>query len=808
MDDDDESIPHNDGIAIADHLRRVGGVGPNIPPPVDGVIINDVAVHLQLMGGVGPNIPPPFNGVIIDLRSIGHVSASSTSSLSSMGYSESREANSHHSRPDGSCCDDDNLSEETANDTSNDGEVEENSCNENRNVLPDYVKLQYPDLFDSSSSESEQSCLQKNAAAAADASSSLKQDQDHQLDESREPTKGCPLLDLFDSLSDAEQSRSESNATHDASSSLKKDQDHQLDESQEPTKRDPIIDLFHSSSDGEQSDKDHQLDDSQESWETCPTFGVQMKPPSDDRLEQNQSVTFITDLGMKTFTDIESIGVLMDVSPNGNCFYYAIMMGLFHLHTPPFYLATGSDEDKLLHLKMNLSDVTEFRKQMFRCLLEHNQQFTSPDATIRSVHNSAGIRWKDYSADPNDLLYKKDLAGALLYDDSVDFNNGCRQYHWADIAKHLPIAAFTHKKSMMVYSHFTIRGNSERITTLAHYSDGTVTMHPNLGGWYTPPPGDCITLLMVSACHFQYVRPTSTHSIVPNDFGLSFKSYTATSPSANDMNHCKMNVEGDVQSDGNAKKHRRRVKNPYRKGGDVNVSEMDVDAKNNDDAKNDEDASQCAAKPSQLSLDSAAKLLGGKGKMSSFPHFCEEVNIADVPHHRYREFVSEVFTTKVSGLELIGKVVAEHDGTNLTNVVIAPGSAKNFGEFFRSEIVKGDNFPRHVVLRGQKATSTSILKKGRGKRPLHPYLAYVSGWCAGSQKRKKRSSNEHEGCTTKWVGGIDEENLLLFAKKPTDCTIEMSITISGYCLHNKYKMYGQLRGAEREKAVREVKSMS
>ncbi len=855
----------------------------------------DMADRLQDLGGVAPNIPIPA-GEIIDLTSIGHVSTSSQSSLSlNSGDSESMDTSSDVSssqRSDVAMTTNDNIernddvtsnqsnkfrrnayyksefpdlygSSDNSSQESKEGDKEEDQEGHGDNVEKMYDTDEVQENNDKNEEGKDEADDQQRDEEGKEEADDQEGDmvgeeeahdqegwgeesddqEGDELGEEKADEEGKEEADdqVGDMEGEEEAHDQEGWGEEGDKEAYDQDGDEHGEEKADDKEGDKQGEGGADDQEGNEGGEDDVLNnDGDDEWEMISGIPVAVNKSTVDKVsgmgrELGASIEFFNTMGMEQFYDLQSKFVTMDVKPDGNCLFYAIMMGLFHQRIDPFYHQTGSNIEKLLHLKKQLSAITDFRRQMFMSLLDNCPQFNSKDHNIRSVHNSLGQRWQYYSGDANNLIFKKDRPAAVLFNDTVDFSQGCGRSHWGDVPQHLPLAAYTHKISIIVYSTMQYRRGSdppiqERKTDFAHYSMGNVHMHTLITGWYTPPPSvDCITLQRVADCHFQYLRPNQMTTIVPHDFGVRFKTYQD--------NSSKSSCADDEAIFESKSTQGRVVTNPYKKStadhpvnhdGDTGADGSDTmfpanDQKSNADHPLKQDGGTgtgvywsdtigsandqvSASRPTGSALQhvrKASRLLGGKGDMSLFPHYRDEVVIDGSKHYRYTLLESEMFTTTVRAIDLAGMVVAAHDGTSLTMACVVPASRSNFGAFFRSEIQKAPDFPEHIAIRGGRVGETTFGKEGRGKRPKHKYIVYVSGSCMGTPKNK--CDEVPTRCTTRWVGGINAKNLLLYAKRPTDSIIEMSISISGSCVHDKNKIYGQIRGVERAEAVREVK---
>jgi hypothetical protein len=105
-----------------------------------------------------------------------------------------------------------------------------------------------------------------------------------------------------------------------------------------------------------------------------------------------------------------------------------------------------------------------------------------------------------------------------------------------------------------------------------------------------------------------------------------------------------------------------------------------------------------------------------------------------------------------------------------------------------------DAIPAHLAVSFDQNFSLDFLvegKKSKGRPRKHPYLVGVTGYC----KAKK------DGCETKFIAGFTEASLRKLMNEDDtlhDETIELSVDVTGSCVHVKDKTYGALRGKKRQ----------
>ncbi len=561
---------------------------------------------------------------------------------------------------------------------------------------------------------------------------------------------------------------------------------------------------------------------------------------------------FARDNGMSRINCLDEFSTTVDVGGDGNCFFYAVIIGLYYIQHAPFYLNHESREQRHRNLFSNLRRITRFRIELFHFLQNNSILFCSPDANLRYVHNAVGNNLNDFSESSLVSIRKR------LYKKGTKYSQGCSRDMWADLNQHLPIVALFHKTTVICY--FTsdscvsrAESNVMHHTTVAHYdSNGHVTMFFTDDGFYSPPKNiPSITLKFVNGNHFQYLRQKmSDHDAFHwgdiqrfmEDDDVDDEEEEDDDDNSDDDNSDDDNDDynGDDDDDDDDE-------DGDDDGGDENVNDSNGSSSNHFARTPNQETSYRAPSPGMdqdqgsaytdatlpdnvnLSLPSsiqwrkimspedalksvrdgsngtrsASSVLGGKSSMSKYLHYEKELEVGDKRYIKYKELPKDnEFTVKVPSNEVCGKVIVQHDGSKVLHADISP-DAKRVCTWFRQQIVNADNFPQHICLRCNNKRVVTIGKTGRGKRARHPYLVVFDGWCAGT---KKRASNTNSMvCTTKWIGGIDADNLLELARNPFNSTIELKIRFTGSCCHDKNEIFGDLRGEERQKAINQVR---
>mmetsp|Transcript_17610 Transcript_17610/g.28822 ORF Transcript_17610/g.28822 Transcript_17610/m.28822 type:complete len:415 (+) Transcript_17610:702-1946(+) len=243
---------------------------------------------------------------------------------------------------------------------------------------------------------------------------------------------------------------------------------------------------------------------------------------------QHKVTTIMT---MVPFESFKTWATLIDVLPDGNCFFYVAIIALHCHRRDNFYLEHDSIDARMEHLQSILRDVTSFRKHLFNVFADNQIKFISTDPAIRKVHNADGEVLTAFRASYANNLIGKDSIGQQLYRDGVDYNNGCRSHMWGDIFNHVPIIAFAHAITVITYYQMSSNRNGidgtnfTRCTLVAEYihTDGSIKLHDLCGSWYMPNHTvQPYIAMMYDKNHFQLVLPNSCPVKVPFYIGTSF----------------------------------------------------------------------------------------------------------------------------------------------------------------------------------------------------------------------------------------------------------------------------------------------
>jgi len=221
---------------------------------------------------------------------------------------------------------------------------------------------------------------------------------------------------------------------------------------------------------------------------------------------------FAVAFGMFVVTSTMRVGTEQDVKGDGNCFFYALIFGMFHLRAHPYYILSDTDQDGHRNLRMRLRDVTGFRRAILDYLTTNINYFNSPDAHDCRVHDSLGNRCRDFSGRIEYILETEDFIGRRLFEENIDYPTQCTYHHWADINQHLPVLAMYLNTTIVCYFDSEKEGKSGSLgnTTVAHFHEGSVKMHYLPGEYYAPPqsiPSICIRYR--NGNHFTHIKPFS-----------------------------------------------------------------------------------------------------------------------------------------------------------------------------------------------------------------------------------------------------------------------------------------------------------
>jgi len=74
---------------------------------------------------------------------------------------------------------------------------------------------------------------------------------------------------------------------------------------------------------------------------------------------------FAVAFSMVVVPSIMRVGTEQDVEGDGNCFFYSLIFGMYHLRAHPFYIVSDNDPHGHRNLIMRLRQVTGFRRAIF-----------------------------------------------------------------------------------------------------------------------------------------------------------------------------------------------------------------------------------------------------------------------------------------------------------------------------------------------------------------------------------------------------------------------------------------------------------
>eukprot|EP00985_Skeletonema_marinoi_P018746 scaffold10563_cov147-Skeletonema_marinoi.AAC.1 len=204
--------------------------------------------------------------------------------------------------------------------------------------------------------------------------------------------------------------------------------------------------------------------------------------------------------------------------------------------------------------------------------------------------------------------------------------------------------------------------------------------------------------------------------------------------------------------------------------------------------------------PSPRLLFETSNILARNPDISTNEYFHSRLEINNIGHIRFMPFKDRVFSVNVPSEVFCGKIITSHNGVSLTGAEFC-GVFRNRGDWFKTTIQEAPNFPHHVLLRVINSVFTKLGSGGVGKRAKHPFIMKFYGGCSVGHNCKLNG----ETCSTKWVGGMDYDNLLKLAMNPMGSTIVVSIQISGQCVHQENMKYGRLMGKARKEVVNELR---
>jgi hypothetical protein len=562
---------------------------------------------------------------------------------------------------------------------------------------------------------------------------------------------GDPLINLNNGANDSE---SEGSSISDMSF-----QQHVLPHNGPPQELPPIDVDGADPLDNANHDANHGMDDD--------ILEMQVDIPAHESLQHRASLLFVQEEQLQTVTTLQEIGVTVVMKPNGNCFFSALMYGMYHNQVHPYFLHNRPLEDRLNNLAEQLRDVTNMRRDMRTFLEENIDLFTSDEPLILSAQDSLSNKLRDYSTSP-EVIFQ--TIGDRLYMEGVNFSNGCSSRFWADVNQHIPLAALFLRVTIVCY--FNVGINNDPNTTIAYYSggeSGEVTMHYLPGNYYTPPDADCICLHYVGGNHFNYIRQLSFNGTPIGWDDLPFD--------PTDQHHGRHDDDqDDVASNSSlgdwfflpsqSKKNSSSTQDTQHRSPSVGYS---VHA------------------PSKSAMKGLARTMDYED-YQYFSHFSHD-DPGGVTKVHFKG--PSNFTAHVPASELRDRLCVTAADGQLTHVSFHSGF-NHRGEYFRG--LFADIIPKHIALRANTSYTTKVGSDGPGKRG--EYIVCFKGWCLFRKN----------GCPTTYKGGITSTELLKIVKKGSDDTlVEVELKFKNQCVHNENDQVRELRGQARVEAQKEVR---
>jgi hypothetical protein len=165
--------------------------------------------------------------------------------------------------------------------------------------------------------------------------------------------------------------------------------------------------------------------------------------------ERTASLAFVAAQRLFFFSFFSVIGTLQDVSGNGNCFFYSILLGAYYNRIEPYYIQEDSESLRLVHLAQYVFANTSFRQSIHSFLQDNIMMFCSQDTDERRVHDSTGGILRDFKGRSERVIRR---VSQRLIADGINFDNGCGRNYWADVNYHIPLTAMFLKTTIVVYS--------------------------------------------------------------------------------------------------------------------------------------------------------------------------------------------------------------------------------------------------------------------------------------------------------------------------------------------------------------------
>ena len=585
--------------------------------------------------------------------------------------------------------------------------------------------------------------------------------------------------------------------------------------------------------------------------------------------EQVATREFIASKAMVAVRDLQDIGTTIEVKGDGNCGIYSIVLGLFHLRHPDYYASSATERQVREHLRERLDDPYVTRLALYTHLQQNVASFNSDHPNIRRVHDACGNCLRDFKAPAEKILREPGFIGRRMWSPFVNYDEGVGIDHWLDVNHHIPLVASKYACSVVCYFSLgpnlprnTTIAHYEDGQVFMHFIEGDFYSPPK------GTPAICLRYVNGNHFQFlrtlDYDGPEWTWQDIFNDDddslnGLLSANYdvkasvdsslTAAgqnedvasmsfSLSHDDNSIMSLSSSSSRGSDGDGGGAGGAIASPFRPqleddAFDVSdkkstsphpyskklsaVAAIDLTYSTGDDANEsishqrkytDERLSSVdnKTKQSPQMLRHVSDVVGRRNNVAHHSNFQKKTKSGGKSYVHFEPFKKKrVYKVKVPSIELSGKLVIQHDGTQVKKVEFCK-SWTNRSPWFINQIKPA--IPNHVSLvsKGSKCLKVRNTRRNSfGKNPTHTNLVKFWGVCAGGDYKKNNLGRDDLCCTTEWVAGIDEPNVKHLALNPFDSSIELQIQFNGQCIHEEGKVIGQLRGPAREEAVKEVR---
>ena len=229
-----------------------------------------------------------------------------------------------------------------------------------------------------------------------------------------------------------------------------------------------------------------------------------MNNPNQRVINRNKLDNFINDHTLCVVVSLEEIGTPISTAPNGNCGYEALILGCWYHGLLDWLIKPDNkywtEEEREQDRAIWRTDI-----KMMRWLLSRNYQlnwrkFQGDEGYHRAAETADGAPLVPFTGKFKSLMSR---IRDKIYDETINFSNGCPFGLWADLQHTWAIASFMKKHSIVVY---TAGSRNARCTHIFHYdkSMDKVTLHVQEKSYLTPP-ANAICVVHDGSNHYDYL---------------------------------------------------------------------------------------------------------------------------------------------------------------------------------------------------------------------------------------------------------------------------------------------------------------